>query len=165
MLPSKDMWWLTGLIRPMEKNKNPRHTHTHTHTHTQHTHNAHTHTHIHTHCLKEIQFRSKGLQLKVKGWGSLGGSVSCVRLWLRSWSCGSWVQALYWALCWQLKAWSLLQILCLPLSLCVPPPPPFSFSLSLSQKWINIKKFFFNAKKTHVAHGYCTRQNRYWKFP
>ena len=40
-----------------------------------------------------------------------------VQLRLRSWSHGSWVCALGWALCWQLRAWSLLRILCLPLSL------------------------------------------------
>ena len=42
-------------------------------------------------------------------------------LWLRSWSCGLWVWALRWALCSQLGAWSLLQILCLPLFLTHTP--------------------------------------------
>ena len=42
---------------------------------------------------------------------------SSVRLRLRSWSHGSWVRAPRRALCWQLRAWSLLRILCLPLSL------------------------------------------------
>ena len=51
-----------------------------------------------------------------------------IRLELRSWSCGPWVRAPHQALCWQLRAWSLFQILCLPLS----DPPPFM--LSLSQK-------------------------------
>ena len=43
-----------------------------------------------------------------------------VWLWLRSWSCCSWVQALHGALYWQLRAWSLVQILCLPRSLPLP---------------------------------------------
>ena len=45
----------------------------------------------------------------------------------RSWSHGLWVQILCWALCWHLRAWSLLLILCLPLSL----PLPHSCSVSL----------------------------------
>ena len=53
-----------------------------------------------------------------------------VWLWLRSWSHGLWVRAPHWALCWQLRAWSLLQILCLPLSL--PLPHSCSVFLSLS---------------------------------
>ena len=40
-----------------------------------------------------------------------------IQLWLRSWSCGSWGWALRRALCWQLRAWNLLQILSLSLSL------------------------------------------------
>ena len=55
-----------------------------------------------------------------------------VRLRLRSWSRGLWVRALRRALWWQLGAWSLLWILCLPLSLPLP----------CSGK-INIKKIFF----------------------
>ena len=55
------------------------------------------------------------------------------RLRLRSWSHGLWVRAPCRALCWQLKAWSLLQI---PLfrfpSLSAPPPLVLSLSLSLS---------------------------------
>ena len=39
-----------------------------------------------------------------------------IPLGLRSWSHGLWVRAPCWTLCWQLRAWSLLQILCLPLS-------------------------------------------------
>ena len=54
-----------------------------------------------------------------------------VRLWLRSWSRGLWIRAPCLALCWQLGAWSLLLILCLPLSLTLPP---FMLCLSLSQK-------------------------------
>ena len=54
-----------------------------------------------------------------------------VQLRLRSWSCGSQVWAPRGALCWQLRAWSLLLILCLPLSLTLPS---FMLCLSLSQK-------------------------------
>ena len=43
----------------------------------------------------------------------------------------AWVRAPRRALCWQLRAWSLLPILCLPLSLC---PFSQSFSLFPSQK-------------------------------
>ena len=52
-----------------------------------------------------------------------------IRFQLRSWSQGSWVWALCQALCWQLRTCSLLQILCLPLSL---PFPARSLSLSVS---------------------------------
>ena len=40
-----------------------------------------------------------------------------VQLWLRSRLCGLWVRVPHQALCWQLRARNLLQILCLPLSL------------------------------------------------
>ena len=53
-----------------------------------------------------------------------------VRLQLRSWSHGLWVHALHQALCWQLRAWSLLHILCLPLFL----PLAHSHSVSLKNK-------------------------------
>ena len=53
-----------------------------------------------------------------------------LRLRLRSWSRRPWVGAPRQALGWQLRAWSLFQILCLPLSL----PLPCSCCLSLSQK-------------------------------
>ena len=53
-----------------------------------------------------------------------------LRLQLRSWSHSSWVWAPHQALCWQLRAWSLLRILCLPLS----PPLPCLHSVSLSHK-------------------------------
>ena len=43
-----------------------------------------------------------------------------VRFWLGSGSRGLWVQAPNLALCWQLRAWSLPGILCLPLSLPLP---------------------------------------------
>ena len=51
---------------------------------------------------------------------------------LRSRSHGQWVRAPRRALCWRLRAWSLLQILCLPLSLTLPCL--LSVSPSLSQK-------------------------------
>ena len=53
-----------------------------------------------------------------------------VQLRLRSWSHGLWVRALQQALCWQLRTWSLLQIL--SPSLSAPPPLALSLSLSLS---------------------------------
>ena len=49
---------------------------------------------------------------------------------------GSWVRALRWVLCWQLRAWRLIHILCLPLSLFLPN----SCSLSLSQKKKYVEK-------------------------
>ena len=55
----------------------------------------------------------------------------------QSWSHGLWVWAPCRALGWQLRAWSLLQILCLPLSL--PLPCSCSVSLSVKNK-NNIKK-------------------------
>ena len=55
------------------------------------------------------------------------------RLQLGSWSHGSWVWALHQAMCWQLRAWSLLLILWLPLSL----PLPCSRSVSLCLSKIN----------------------------
>ena len=45
-------------------------------------------------------------------------------LWLRSWSHSSWAQAPHWA--GELRAWSLLRILCLPLSLLFPHLCPVS---------------------------------------
>ena len=52
-----------------------------------------------------------------------------VQLRLRSWSHSLWVRAPHQALCWQLRTWSLLQILCLLLSL--PPPCLHCVFLSL----------------------------------
>ena len=72
---------------------------------------------------------SEWLKLKIlgaPGWLSQLG----VWLWLRSWSHGLWVRAPRRALCWRLRAWSLLPILCLPLSL----PLPCSCSVSLCLK-------------------------------
>ena len=60
---------------------------------------------------------------------------------LRSWSRGPWVRAPRQVLCWQLGAWSLLRILCLPLS----PSLPRLLVPSLSLTQIN-KNFF---KKIH----------------
>ena len=50
-----------------------------------------------------------------------------VQLWFRSWSHCWEVQAPHRALCGQLRAWSLPQTLCLPLSLC--PSPAYALSL------------------------------------
>ena len=60
------------------------------------------------------------------------GWLSRLGIWLqlRSWSHSSWARAPCWALCWQLRAWNLLRILCLPLSL----PLPCSCFVSISKK-------------------------------
>ena len=60
--------------------------------------------------------------------------------WLGSWSHSLWVWAPHKALCWQLRAWSLFQILCL--SLC--PSPAHALSLSVSKINKNILKSFLN---------------------
>ena len=70
-----------------------------------------------------------------------------VRLWFRSWSCGPWVWAPHQALCWQLGAWSLLQILCLPLSLPLFYSRFISLSLSLSLSKKKTKKPLDNKKE------------------
>ena len=54
--------------------------------------------------------------------------------WLRSQSRGLWVWAPHWVLCWQLRAWNLLQIQCLPLSLSHPRSCSVSLSLSKMNK-------------------------------
>ena len=60
-------------------------------------------------------FNLKIIKTGVPGWLSWLN----VHLWLRSWSHSSWVlTALCWALCWQLGAWILHQILCVCLSHC-----------------------------------------------
>ena len=61
------------------------------------------------------------------------GWLSRLSVWLqlRSWSHGPWVWAPHRALCWQCRAWSLFQILCLPLSLW--PSPTHALSLSVSK--------------------------------
>ena len=63
-----------------------------------------------------------------------------VRLRPRSRSHTPWVRALHRGLCWQLRAWSPLQILCLPISL--PLPRSCSVSLCPTNKWTLKKKFF-----------------------
>ena len=68
-------------------------------------------------------FESSGL-MGTPGWFS----QLSVQLQFRSWSHSLWVQAPHKALCWHLGSWSLLWILCLPLS----PPLPRSYSVSLS---------------------------------
>ena len=73
--------------------------------------------------------------LRTYFWGTPGWlSQLSVWLWLRSWSHGSWVQAPCWALCRHLRAWSLLQILCLPLSLTLPCSCSVSLCLSKMNK-------------------------------
>ena len=64
------------------------------------------------------------------------GWLSQLSVWLqlRLWSHGSWVPTPHGALCWQLRAWSLLRILCLPLSLSDPPPLVHPISLSLKNR-------------------------------
>ena len=58
---------------------------------------------------------------KIKNRTTLWGlSRLSIRFPLRSWFNSSWGWAPCWALCWQLRAWSLLRILCLPLSLPFP---------------------------------------------
>ena len=66
------------------------------------------------------------------GWLSRLG----IQLRLGSWSRSLRVWVPHQALCWQLRPWSGLQILCLPLSL----PLPCSRTVSLSLSKINIKK-------------------------
>ena len=56
----------------------------------------------------------------------------------RSWSCGSWVWASSSALCWQLRAWSWLRILCPSLS----APPHLALCVSLSKIDKHLKKRF-----------------------
>ena len=70
-------------------------------------------------CIEKGTFGAPGWLSRLKAW-----------LRLRSWSHGRWVRALHRSLCWQLGAWSLLRILCLPLSL----PLPCSHSISLCLK-------------------------------
>ena len=73
--------------------------------------------------------------LGAPGWPQ---SVNQIQLQLRSWSHGLWVRASCQALCWQLRAWSQLQILCLPFSV---PPHSHSVCLSLKNKQA-LKKIF-----------------------
>ena len=80
---------------------------------------------------KEPKFPSTEEWIKMMWYLGAPGWLSRLsgRLRLRSWSRGPWVRALHRALCWQLRAWSLLRILCLPL----PLPFPGSCSVSLSK--------------------------------
>ena len=75
-----------------------------------------------------------GHQFIIKGITGAPGWLSrlSVQHQLRSWSCCFWVGAPLQALCWQLRAWSLFQILCLPLSLFLPHLSSLSLSLSLN---------------------------------
>ena len=84
---------------------------------------------------------------------------------LRSWSHGLWVRAPHQALCWQLRAWSLLRVLCLPLSL----PLPHSHYVSLCLSKINKcnKKIFKKERKrddggkvVHVEGATCHSQSQ-----
>ena len=79
--------------------------------------------------LRDSPVLQKGATIGVPGWLSR----LSVRLQLRSWYHSSWVRALHRALCSQLRAWSLLQILCLPSSLSLPGSLSHSLSLCLSK--------------------------------
>ena len=81
-------------------------------------------------------FLKKNVKTGAPGWLSW----LSVQLQLRSWSRSSWVRALLWALCWQLGGWSLLRILCLPLSLPLPHLCSVSLCLSKISKCKNFKK-------------------------
>ena len=59
-----------------------------------------------------------------------------VRLQFRSWSHGSWVRAPRQALCWQLRPWSLFQMLCL----CPSPTCALPLSVLKINKHLKIKK-------------------------
>ena len=78
------------------------------------------------------------------------GCLSQLSIWLRlrSWFRSSWVWAPHGTLCWQLRAWSLLWVLCFLLSLPLPSLLVLSLSRSLSQKEINILKIFKKKKRT-----------------
>ena len=67
-------------------------------------------------CLRRCFLSFKMLYIGVPGWLSR----LVIRFRLRSWSLSPWVRALHRALGWQLRAWSLFRILCLPLSLTLP---------------------------------------------
>ena len=85
---------------------------------------GHVHPNVYSSAINNSQSMETA-QMSIDGWmdkedvvGAPGWlSRLSVRLRLRSWSRGLWVQAPHRALCWQLRAWILLQILCLPLSL------------------------------------------------
>ena len=86
-----------------------------------------------------IPHRSKGRlisTLKDLSYEGTPGWLSRLSFWLRfrSRSPGLWIQAPCWAQCWQLGAWSLLPVLCLPFSLPLPCLHSVSFSLSKMNK-------------------------------
>ena len=88
-------------------------------------------------CVRELSSGHKSsfwlFSVKNQQWGAPGWlSWLSVRLRLRSWSHSLWVRAPRQALCWQVRARSLLWILCLPLSL--PLPCSCSASLCLKNK-------------------------------
>ena len=85
---------------------------------------------------KKILDKKKKFTVRAPGWLSR----LSVQLWLGSWSHGWWVRAPRRALCWQLGAWSLLWIPCLPISL----PFPCSRSVPLCLPIIN--KTFLNQR-------------------
>ena len=72
----------------------------------------------------------KGDNIGAPGWLSRLSE----RLRLRSWSHSSWVWAPHRALCWQLRAWSLLLLLLLCLPLSLPLAHSHSVSVSLKNK-------------------------------
>ena len=82
-------------------------------------------------------------EIYVNNWGALVAQLS-IWLWLRSWSHSWWVWAPRQALCWQLRAWSLLQIL----SPSVPLPCSCSVSVSLSKmnKHFKILSYISNGR-------------------
>ena len=76
------------------------------------------------------------------------GWLSPLSIWLQlsSWSRGLWVPVLHRVLCWQFRAWSLLRILCLPLSL------PLSCSCSVSLCLSKINKLWNSQPDPLVGH-------------
>ena len=94
----------------------------------------------------------KTLHIEVYSWRAPGWlSGLSIRLRLRSWSHSSWVRAPRRALCWQLGPWSLLQILCFPVSL----PLPHLGSLPLSLKCL---------KKKSIVDSYISLRCTTWWF-
>ena len=82
-----------------------------------------------------------------------------IQLWFRPWSHSSWVQAPHQTLCWHLRAWSLFQILCLPLSL------PLLCSYFVSPSKINKHlKIFLKSRLTirpsNSTTGYLLKENK-----
>ena len=96
------------------------------------------------------------------GWLSRLG----IRLQLRSWSLGSWVQAPHWALCWQLRAWSRLWILCLPLPLSAPLSLVLYLCLSKNKCKKNIMLKVGHKcsySQEHISNN-CGNSNIYFEF-